>query len=389
MNTLTTIIGLAVLAGLGFIIYTLRGQGSISALREEIQRLKLELSQKDQELGEIKTIKQENIELKEKGRNMFAQMTEVKEKNNSLQEKAQALTKTITKHEEEQARKESEFDKKIHKLEQAEKALEDERIRVRREDQERLNELEAQRDRIWAEHEVNVIKSLNDLCKLPEFGFTTFDNNNLPDGFSGTLKPDFMIEFLDQYVIFDAKVSKADNLQTYINTQVKSTTKKVEGNQHIYPTIFFIVPNDAIGELKQTYFFEKGYAFYIIPPEAIAPVLASLKKISNYEFAEQLSPQDRDGIVNLIAEFDHHINFRNAYELVLTQMGVNVLKKAENLNEEIKSEVELKKSKMRLETPTPTQLKQLMMNRESQQDKIEKFVSPKAEVPNKIETKNK
>ncbi len=311
-------------------------------------------------------------------------MTEIKEKNNSLHEKNQELTKKVNKHEEEEARKQAEFDKKINKLEQAEKALEDERIRVRREDEARLLEQEKQRDRIWADHEVNVINTLSDLCKLPEYGFTTFTNNNLPDGFSGTLKPDFMIEFLDQYVIFDAKVSKADNLQTYINTQVKSTTNKVSGNQNIYPTIFFVVPTHAIGELKQTYFYEKGYAYYVISPEAIGPVLASLKKVSNYEFAEQLSPQDRDGIVNLIAEFDHHINFRNAYELVLTQMGVNVLQKADNLNEEIKQEVELKKSKMRLETPTPTQLKQLMMDRENQQVKIEKFVAPKAQVPNKI-----
>jgi hypothetical protein len=386
MNAVTTILGLVIIAGIGFIINSLKGQGNLSSLKEEVQNLKFELSKKEQEVGELKQIQQENIELKEKGRNIFAQMTEIKEKNNAVTEKNHELTKTLSKHEEEKSRKEAEFDKKINKLEQAEKALEDERNRVRREDEARLLEQEQQRDRIWAEHEVHVINILSDLCKSPEYGFSTFDNNNLPEGFSGTLKPDFMIEFLEQYVIFDAKVSKADNLQTYINTQVKSTVKKVESNKSIYPTIFFVVPTDAIRQLKQTHFYEKGYAFYVVTPEALAPILASLKKISNYEFAEQLSPQDRDGIVNIIAEFDHHINFRNAYELVLTQMGVNVLKKAENLNEDIQKEVAFKKGKMRLETPTPTQLKQLMMEREAQQEKIEKFVSPKAAVPNKIKS---
>ena len=40
-------------------------------------------------------------------------------------------------------------------------------------------------------------------------GFSTED-------FIGKFKPDVVISFLNQYVIFDAKVSKAENLNTYI-----------------------------------------------------------------------------------------------------------------------------------------------------------------------------
>lgn len=112
-------------------------------------------------------------------------------------------------------------------------------------------EREEERDRIWNEHENAVIATLSELCKQPHLHFTSYSNNNLPDEFDGKLKPDFLIDFLGQYVVFDAKASKAESLQTYINDAVKTTAEKIKKNGRIYPHVFLVVPTEAIGELKK------------------------------------------------------------------------------------------------------------------------------------------
>ena len=58
---------------------------------------------------------------------------------------------------------------------------------------------------MWNEHEHVVVSQLTDLCAKPQLKFTTYDNTNLPDDFDGSIKPDFLIDFLGQYIIFDAK----------------------------------------------------------------------------------------------------------------------------------------------------------------------------------------
>ncbi len=323
--------------------------------------------------AEVKAEKSRKDELAGKNKQLFAQLTKMEAANTEL-------SKKVAKYEAEESKQKKELEQKIEKLDTSQKALEDEKTRIRREDEERAEKELAERDRMWAEHEEKVLKDLNDLCNLPEYGFDTYNNKNLPQDFDGKLKPDFMIGFLDQFVIFDAKVSRSDNLQNYITTQVKSTATKIKGNSKIYNTVFFVVPTEAIGTLKKLYYYEEGYSFFVISAEAIPPVLASLKKIQNYEFAEKMDPQERENIINLIAEFDHHINLRNAMDLALAQHGINVLDKKESLPEELQEDINLKKSKMRIVKVNETDLKPLMLSTERQQSSIDKTVKPKPKI---------
>jgi len=323
--------------------------------------------------SELKAEKSRKDELAGKNKQLFAQLTKLEAANTEL-------SKRTAKYEAEEAKHKKELEQKIEKLDVSQKALEDERTRIRREDEERMQEELAERDRMWAEHEERVLKYLTEVCAMPEYSFDTYTNNNLPESFDGRLKPDFMIEFLDQFVIFDAKISRSDNFQNYITTQVKSTAAKIKGNNKIYGVVFLVVPTDAIGELKKLSYYEEGYSFFIISMEALAPVLASLKKIQNYEFAEKMDPKERENIINLIAEFDQHINLRNAMNLVLAQHGINVLEKAEKLPEELQEDIKLKKGKMRIIKVNETDLKPLMISTERQQKQIDKIVKPKPKV---------
>ena len=340
----------------------------ITAKNGEIsQQLASEKSEKDEIKGKATELKESYIHLKSE--------------NGALIKDKETLQKTINKYEAELERKEKDQERKINELESARNSLAQERARVIKEDEDRLKKESEERDRMWAEHEIKVVSHLTDLCNQPQFAFSSYDNNNLPEGFHGSLKPDFMIDFLDQYVVFDAKVSEAKNLQIYINDQVKKTAAKVKGNKKIYTSIFLVVPTVAIGELKKKYFYEEGFTFFVVEPESIASILALFKKIENYEFAEAMDPQERENIVDLVAAFNYHISARNAHELGLILHGLETLDRAEkNMDPKLLAEAMAKKTKMRHLNLNTADTKELVANPEKVTQQLLNLVEPKAKI---------
>ncbi len=374
---------------LTFIIGLLIGAGIVWFIRKaekiEDPYLKEELDRRKEETGELKSqieqLKTENTKLSENGKSTFVQLTKIESDNKALTKEKEGLSAKITKHEAEETRREKENDKKLADLEESRKGFENEKVRVARKDEEETQKKIEERDRMWNDHENNVNALLSSLCKMQEHSFEYFDNNNLPEGFDGSLKPDFFIEFLGQYVIFDSKVSKrADNIQIYINENVKKTAKKLKNNTDIYPSVFFVIPTDAISELKKTYFYEDGISFYVVSPEALAPILASLKKIRDYEIAEKMDPLQRENIVSLIADLDWHVNFRNAADIFMSKLGVDILTKARNLDPEIAQEVKTKKENMRMPNMNNSDMKKMTGSIDVQDEEIKKIENPKASI---------
>lgn len=337
----------------------------------------INLKQQEQKIGSLSTElegeKKKRNELAGKGKSAFVQITKLDEENNHLK-------KELAKFEAGKSKDKADLERQIEQLDTAKKNFEDERKRIIQEDEQKREEEIAERDRIWAEHEEKVKLALNEICKRTEYGFETFDNNNLPEGFDGKLKPDFMVEFLGQYMIFDAKTTKSDNLQNYITTNVKATATKIKGNNKIYNTVFFVVPTEAIGLLKTLSYYEQGYAFFVISPESLAAIIASFKKIKDYEFAEKMDPEERENIVRVMAELDSHIRARNAADLLLAQHGINILNETEKLPSDIKEEIDVKKSKIGITGIKQSDMKPLMTE-ERQQKQIEELVNPKAKIP--------
>lgn len=378
MTLLYILLSLAIV-GIGFIAYqqwTARTGGD--------PLLQAELDRRIQEIGEIKSqleqLKAERNEIATNGKNTFAQLKNMESDYKALMKERDALSVRISKYEAEESRKEKDFERKLSELESARNSLVQERSRVIKEDEERTQEELAARDRMWNEHENTVNALLGDLCKTPQYSFTSYDNTNLPDGFDGSLKPDFLIDFLGQYIIFDSKVSRSDNFQNYIATNVKSTAKKLKDKAEIYPTVFFVVPTEAIPELKTTYFFEQGLSFYVISPEALPPILAALKKITTYELADQLDPQERENIVTLVADLDSHINYQNGINLIMTKHGIDILNKAKRLDSGLIEDVEERKKTMRLPSLNPSEIKKLHRSTEEQESELLNIINPEASV---------
>ena len=388
---LPLLFGLFACGAIGFAMYykwqnTHSSDGSSEFRRysDENAQLKAELWQKNREIGQVtqdlQAEKSEKDRLSGEGKRIFVEITNLKKDYSTLSDERDRLKIQLAHFEAKEKRKTEEFDRKIAQLEEARTSLEDEKMRIRKEDEHDREEEQMNRDRMWAEHESRVQSHLTELCRLPQFNFTSFDNKHLPEGFSGKLKPDFMIELLGQYVIFDAKVSKADSLQTYITTNVRTTADKIWNDGKIYPMVFFVVPGESIATLSRTHFREQGYDFFIISPDAIPVILSSFKKITTYELAEKLDPRDREDIVSLIAEFDFHINQRNAIDIIASKMWTSVLSKMENLKKEFRDEVTLKKTKMKPQQPWLSEMKALMMDHSAQNVAISDLIQPKAKI---------
>jgi hypothetical protein len=150
--------------------------------------------------------------------------------------------------------------------------------------------------------------------------------------------------------------------------------------------VFFVVPSEAITTLSKTKYLEKGFNFFVITVEAIPVILASFKKISSYELAEQMDPLERENIVNLIAEFDYHINMRNALDLLAAKHGIGVLEKANVLKADVREQVGLQKNKIRFQQSSPIEMKNLIMSQEKQRDLVQDLTEPKVAISRKFST---
>ncbi len=382
-------LGLATIIGLLFWKRQPQADGASLELERENAKLHAAVEQAQKEAGALKSqLEAERAEKQEqqgKSKQLFAEHAKLSAKIDALQTERDELKKKESKHEAAAERHEKELAERLGKLEAAKLSLDQERQRVIREDEEKLALAEAERDRVWAEHEKSVIAAMQTLCKQPAYAFTCYTNTELPDGFDGSLKPDVMIEFLDQYVIFDAKKSKSESLSTYINNTVKATVTKVKKNPKIASMIFLVVPSEAISELKAHHAVHDGYTFYVISPEALAPILASLKRITAYEFAEQMDPQQRENIVQLIAELDFHVNFRNAVDLVVSKMGAELSKKAERLDPAMAAEIAQRKQPMNAKVSlAASELKRLVASTAAQDAMIDELAAPRALVDNTL-----
>lgn len=395
MQTITIVLLSLMTVSTGYIAFIFSKKHDTRALDEKIQsleneksrileekiRLESELSSKSEELGklnaEIKNIASERDELSGKNKTLFIEKTSLVNDRGNMENENRSLKDRITKHEAEEARKQKEFEEQIRKLDESKKTLDEEKIRIQREDAEEQKKLFDEKDRIWNDHENLTLARLREACQRPSIGFSFYDNTNLPSDFT-KLKPDFMIDFLEQYIVFDAKKSK--DIRNYISEQVKSTAKKYKNISEIYPAVFFVVPQDEIQELKALSFTEDRFTFHVITVDIIEPLLANFKKVTEYERIEELDPQDRENIVTLIAHYDRHISLQNAANIYLAKESIDLMNKKESLNEKLLAEIDIKKQGMRISKLKDSDLKKIAQSLSEQSREIEKLVSPNVTV---------
>ncbi|MBS1671345.1 MAG: hypothetical protein JST94_07825 [Bacteroidetes bacterium] len=151
----------------------------------------------------------------------------------------------------------------------------------------------------WGTHQENVKNIIKGICNKHTIEYI----NKVP--FKG--EPDNALKICDEFVIFDAKSPASDdltNFPSYIKDQAEKA-KKYAKQENVKLDIFFVIPTNTLEKLSQFVFNLADYNVFVISVDSLEQIILSLKKIEDYEFAEQLSPEERDNICRVLGKFAH------------------------------------------------------------------------------------
>lgn len=191
----------------------------------------------------------------------------------------------------------------------------------------------------WSRHEENVNNILKGICQKNTIEYIS----RVP--FKGN--PDNTLKICDEFVVFDAKSPGGDTLHNfpgYLGLQAEKANKYAK-QENVKKDIFFVVPSNTLEYLKTFVYRYGDHNVYIISIDALEPVILSLKKIEEYEFVDQLSPEDRENICRVLGRFAHLSKRRIQVDSFFAKQFIELAYKCETLPPDIlKTVIEFEKS---------------------------------------------
>ncbi|MGY8980455.1 MAG: hypothetical protein ACKVLD_06550 [Flavobacteriales bacterium] len=281
--------------------------------RQEINDLQKKIEISLTKVESFEELKMTKTQLEERLKNIENERNNLKNSNISLKESEEtrntnvrkSLAATITLQE---------------SLEKEKERLNDERVRENEEHFEKMK-------LTWGSHEKDVKSHLKMICRNNIINYVSQEDFPHPRN-----KPDNSIEIMDQLIIFDAKSPANDDLSNfpkYIKLQTENL-KKYAKHENVKNDLFLVIPSNTLDVIKQFSFNIGDYNVYIITKDALEPIIISLKKIEEYEFADKLSPEERDNICRIIGKFAHTTKRRIQIDQFFAEEFLDTLSKARN-----------------------------------------------------------
>ena len=249
-------------------------------------------------------------------------------------------------------------------LEKEKERLNDDRVK---EKEELLNKMKLK----WSDHEKEVQNHLQLICRNNVIKYISQEDFPHPRN-----KPDNSIEIMEQLIVFDAKSPANDDLTNfpkYIKIQTESL-KKYAKHEDVKNDLFLVIPSNTLDVINQFHYNIGDYNVYIITKDALEPIILSLKKIEDYEFADKLSPEDRDNVCRIIGKFAHTTKRRIQIDEFFAREFLDTLTKAgTQLPREILENVIKFENAEKLNPPMEKRNKQILTK--DLKDKVDKLES--------------
>ena len=249
---------------------------------------------------------------------------------NLIQEKIEK-ERNLSAFREADQQKQEHYEHKITELNALKKQLDDDRIRLQEEKEENVRIQFEKTRATWKNHEDNVEEFIRGICSRHQIEY--IDKEHVP--FKGS--PDNTLKIADEYIIFDAKSPLSDdlaNFPAYIRQQTEQLKKYVKEND-VNKSLFLVIPTNTIDSIDQFYYNLADYVVHIVTTDALEPVILGLKKIEDYEFAKQLSPEERENICRVIGKFAHATKRRIQIDSYFCSEFINILNSCSCLPDEI------------------------------------------------------
>jgi hypothetical protein len=275
-------------------------------LNESVARLNTEVQVLKESNKQIELLQKELTTAIEQNKLYFKRGTELSNDVAVLRERLESTERELQKsiQQNTQLTKDEEFRKQEHA--KAVASLDNIQARIQNERNRELQERkDAEISRIhklretWTAHQENVKNTIKTICSKHTIEYV----EKVP--FKG--EPDNTLKISNEFVVFDAKSPAGEdlsNFRNYLKNQAESA-KKYAREQDVKKDIFLVVPTNTLESLDQYVFRLADYSVFVISIDSLEPVMLSLLKIEDYEFAEQLSPEERENICRVLGKFVH------------------------------------------------------------------------------------
>ncbi len=347
---------------------------NITSKEKTIQYLQSEINISEAKMERFEQLKTEKTQFEERLKSVEDERNKLRNENTSLKKEEVTRNETLRKSiESTNVLQES--------LTKEKERLNDERVR---ETEERLEAMKLK----WREHEKDVENHLQRICKNNVIKYINQEEFPHPRN-----KPDNSIEIMDQLIVFDAKSPANDDLSNfpkYIKLQTENLKKYAKHND-VKNELFLVVPSNTLHVINQFTYNISDYNVYVITKDALEPIILSLKKIEDYEFADKLSPEERDNVCRVIGKFAHTTKRRIQIDQFFATEFLDTLQKARTqLPKEILNTVIEFENAEKLNPPMEKRNKKILikdLNEKSEEIKKEIEIRNIPEITTQIEFK--
>ncbi|WP_292368533.1 hypothetical protein [Methanoregula sp. UBA64] len=314
------------------IILGLKGQ--LIELQSRNEDLTRTIAEKGKEAGGLAESDRKNLETI--GR-LRQDLFETDQKYQLLNKQYIDAQKALTEFGQREEARTHEHDQRMTALQELKKQLDDDRLRVQQERDTELQKKFSDMEQTWKRHEEVVEESLRSICQRHTLEYC--DKEKFP---VAGKKPDNAILICDQYVIFDAKSPKnpddLNNFPTYIKNQAEAA-KKYAKEENVKKDIFLVVPSNTVEYLDEFHLDMADYQVYVVTYDSLEPIVLALRKIEDYQFVDQLSPEDRENICHVIGKFAHATKRRMQIDTYFFNEFLGLLRSCESLPDDIMKKV--------------------------------------------------
>lgn len=276
------------------------------------------------EQTESKVLQSANNNLSARNIELQTELATLKQRAVNLEDQLRTAINRNTELLKDDAFRKDEHSKALATLQQIQTRVTEEREQEKAQRNEaELQQLLKQKE-TWSNHQQQVQQAVKSICNSHTIEYI----DKVP--FRG--EPDNSIRICDEYVIFDAKSPAGNDLSnfaTYLKDQAEKAKKYAKQNE-VKTDIFFVVPSNTLDTLSQFVYRIGDYNVYIISTASLEPVILSLQKIEAYEFAEQLSPEERENICRILGKFAHLSKRRIQVDSFFAKQFIELAYKSEN-----------------------------------------------------------
>ena len=299
-------------------------KGDMVTLKNKNEDLQKKINKGEKEAGAL-------IESDNKNREMIGQLqneiSKISIKYDLLNNQFTEAQKSISQYAQKEEGRVHDHEQRIAGLNSLQKQLEEKLQQIAQEREDEIHRQYTEMERTWLNHEKLVEETLQNICRQHNIEYC--DKENFP--YSG--KPDNSVIICNQYVIFDAKSPEdsenLDNFPAYIKSQAQSVKKYVKGDD-IKRDVFLVVPTNAITSLPETVYRIGEVRVYVVTTDSIEPIILALKKIEEYTFVEQLSPEDRENICQVIGKFVHASKRKIQIDTYFSKLFIELLENCDS-----------------------------------------------------------